>query len=148
MTGLVVMVLVLVVLAVLAPRFGVDTRDGRDWSSDGGRSVGRAPAARRTVGSDARALADLFRGLGRRLAGAWDACRRAHQSRGGDDPPPRRIRDPDAYRCSEQRAPRRGDDVPPGRDEPHWRAEGGGWRLRGRMLPLAPPEGEPSARRD
>jgi hypothetical protein len=121
MTGLVVMALVLVVLAVLAPRYGVDTRDGRDWRSDGGRYVGQAPAVRRTVASDARALADLLR---------------------------RRIRVRDAYRCSEQREPRRSDDVPPGRDELHWRAEGGGWRLRGRTLPLAPPKGEPSAPRD
>ncbi|MBO0877675.1 MAG: hypothetical protein J2P19_30225 [Pseudonocardia sp.] len=137
MTGLVVM-LVLVMVAVLAPRYGVDTRDGRDWRVDGGWSADRPPTARHTVGSDVRALASLLRGVGRRLARAWDARERAwgagwrpHQPWRGDN-----------------LSPHRRDDPPPGWDELRWRQESGGWRLHGRMLPLAPPEGEPSARRD
>ncbi|WP_028927461.1 hypothetical protein [Pseudonocardia acaciae] len=121
MTGLVV-VAILAVVAALAPRYGVDSRDGRDWSSAGSRAGG--PGARRTLGGDLRALGAWLARMWDAQERAWGACWRAHQPWRGDDPP-----------ASPE-------------EELHWREEGDGWRLRGRMLPPVPPAGEPSARID
>lgn len=46
----------LVILALLAPRYGVDSRDGRDWNNRVGR-VGPSGVPRPTPWSDLRALA-------------------------------------------------------------------------------------------
>jgi hypothetical protein len=57
MSGLVI-VAGLLVLAALAPRYGADSRDGRDWSGGHGRVV-RRPHRVATPASDLRALLAL-----------------------------------------------------------------------------------------
>ena len=54
MSGLVI-VAGLLVLAALAPRYGTDSRDGRDWSDGDGRVVCR-PRRMATPASDVRVL--------------------------------------------------------------------------------------------
>jgi hypothetical protein len=125
MTGLLVVVF-LALLALLAPRYGWDSRDGEDWSDRVG-SGGSVGGRRHRLSSDARAAArKVFRALGsawERQERAWGACWQAHQ-------------------------PWRGDDLPWRQGELHWREREGTWRLEGLVAPRCPPTRRRSSRQD
>jgi hypothetical protein len=75
MFGLIVF-LFLLVLALLAPWFGVDSRDGKDWASPLDNRGPRASVPRERGRGPAR----LLRGIGARLAYAWEQQRLAHEA--------------------------------------------------------------------
>jgi len=145
MGGLVILAL-LVTLALLTPRYGVDLRDGGDWRFQRDQSLA-VRGARFTPRSDAVTLARRLARLRRRIARAWDAQERAwgalwlaHQPWRGDDPavrldggPIRRADEPDAGERGRHR------------DELRWRWDGDGWYLAGRLLPASPAAGDPSS---
>ncbi|HEY2206299.1 MAG TPA: hypothetical protein VGH99_17655 [Pseudonocardia sp.] len=116
MTGLVVGLLI--TLALLAPRYGADSRDGRDWTA--GRAARAARPVRRTPGDDLRTLAGLPGRIGTAVAGAWlrqerawGAAWSAYQPwRGDEQPRPTQLR---------------------------WQRGRDGWRLVGSV---APPTGQ------
>ncbi|HTF49920.1 MAG TPA: hypothetical protein VK735_20960 [Pseudonocardia sp.] len=94
MTGLLIVV-GLIALAVLAPRYGADLRDGSDWRYQRDQTLaGGGP--RHTPRSDLAALHRWMSWVGGLLARrwdaqerAWDAAWRAHQPWRGDEPPAR-----------------------------------------------------------
>jgi hypothetical protein len=94
MTGLLVVV-GLIALAIIAPRYGVDLRDGGDWRSQRDRSLA-GPRVRYTARSDLAALSRWVSWVGSVLARRWEAQERAwgaawqtYQPWRGDDRPPR-----------------------------------------------------------
>src|SRR5882757_6725709 len=167
MTGLLIVV-GLIALALLAPRYGADLRDGSDWRYQRDRSLaGRG--RRHTPKSDLAALGGWMSGLGGLLARRWDAQERAwgaawraHQPWRGDEAPARLDdrAEPPARPDDRAEPPARLDDVPrqrgatasePGAGERgrhpgelRWREEGGSWRLEGRLLPPSPAAGDPN----
>jgi hypothetical protein len=93
MTGLLIVV-GLMALALIAPRYGVDLRDGRDWRSQRDQSLA-APRVRHTPGSDLAALSRWTRRVGSVLGRRWEAQERSwgaawqtYQPWRGDDRPP------------------------------------------------------------
>jgi hypothetical protein len=155
MTGLLIVV-GLIALALLAPRYGADLRDGSDWRYQRDQTVaGGGP--RHTPRSDLAALRGRMSWVRGLLARRWDAQERAwgaawraHQPWRGDERPARlddraepRVRPDDMPRqrgatASELGAGERGRH--PG--ELRWREEGGSWRLEGRLLPPNPAAGD------
>jgi hypothetical protein len=138
MGGLVIVGL-LITLALLAPRYGVDLRDGGDWRIQRDQSLA-ARGARYTPKADAVALAHWLARLGRRVARAWDRQERAwgalwlaHQPWRGDDVPMRADGWP-GRRADDPGAGERGRH----RDELRWWWDGDGWQLAGRLLPASP----------
>jgi hypothetical protein len=88
MTGLLVVGL-LVTLALLAPRYGADSRDGRDWSNRIDRLGPRGD--RHTLRADLRRLTELVSAAWQRQERAWAAVWAQHQPGRGDiapDTPP------------------------------------------------------------
>jgi len=165
MTGLLIVV-GLIALALLAPRYGADLRDGSDWRYERDQTLaGGGP--RHTPRSDLAALYRWMSWAGGLLARRWDAQERAwgaawrsHQPWRGDEPPAR-LHDraePPAWPDYRAEPPVRLDDMPrqrgvtasePGagergrhRDELRWREEGGSWRLAGQLLPPNPAAGD------
>jgi hypothetical protein len=150
MGGLVILGL-LIALAMLAPRYGADWRDGADWRRPRGRSL-TVGGTRFTPRADAAALARWLRRVARRVARAWNAQERAwdalwlaHQPWRQDDGrwpggPGRRTAGQDEPGAGERgRHP----------DELRWRRDGDAWYLDGRLLPSSPAAGDPSgAHRD
>jgi len=165
MTGLLIVV-GLIALALLAPRYGADLRDGSDWRYQRDQtSAGGGP--RHTPGSDLAALGVRMSWVGGLLARRWDAQERAwgaawraHQPWRGDEPQARLDdqTEPPARPGDRAEPPARLDDVPrqrgvtasePGAGERgrhhgelRWREEGGSWRLEGRLLPPNPAAGD------
>lgn len=169
MTGLLI-VLFLLVLAVVVPRYGADSRDGQDWRRGSGER--RPPAVRPAPLSDVAAVARWVRRrvsgsrIGRRLARAWRAQERAweaawlsHQPWRGDDVP---LRWPDILAAVDREygitngTPEAGmsDSEVSGReatgagyDELRWRRVLGRWRLEGSLLPIGPTGGNTTGNR-
>ncbi|HZZ45975.1 MAG TPA: hypothetical protein VFE65_03725 [Pseudonocardia sp.] len=118
MVALIVLVM-LVVLAVVTPMFGADSRDGLDWSAGPAWArSGRLPGMDRSEGRPA--LRSRLTALGRRVGAAWLRYERAHEVFS-------RAQQPwlDEPRTAE-------------RESLRWRrGMFGRWRLTGRVLPPA-----------
>lgn len=160
MTGLLIVV-GLMALALIAPRYGVDLRDGRDWRSQRDQSLA-APRVRHTPGSDLAALSRWTGWVGSVLGRRWQAQKRAwgaawqtYQPWRGDDRPPQLGAVPAQARredSPDDRADHRADDTEPGagergrlRGELRWRKHRSRWRLEGRHLPPTPSTGGPAS---
>jgi len=158
MTGLLIVV-GLMALALIAPRYGVDLRDGRDWRSQRDQSLA-GPRPRHTPRSDLAALnrwmARVGRILGRRWEAqerAWGAAWTAYQPWRGDDVP-NQLHDlpaqiyararADRARAARLEAKRLEAESAADPGELRWRLCDGSWALKGRLLPSAPPAGDPS----
>jgi hypothetical protein len=121
MFGLIVLAFLLV-LALLAPRFGVDSRDGKDWAGPHDNRGGRTRAPRATGGGPAR----LARSVRARVAYAWEQQRLAHEALW-------RAQRPWLAETAER----------PGRQLCWRRGPGGHWRLVGWLLPSSTPPATP-----
>jgi hypothetical protein len=158
MTGLLIVV-GLVALALLAPRYGVDLRDSSDWRWQSDREV-PVRGVRRTPRSDLAALNRWMTGVGGALGRRWEAQEKAwgaawttYQPWRGDDLP-NQLHDLPAQiyakaRADRERAARQElnrlearSSSDPG--ELHWRLCDGSWALEGQLLPGTPPAGDPS----
>jgi len=162
MTGLLIVV-GLVALALLAPRYGMDLRDSSDWRWQMDRSV-PVRGARRTPRSDLAALNRWMTRVGRTLGRRWEAQERAwgaawttYQPWRGDDLP-NQLHDLPAQIAAKAKADRAraelieakrleakrieeerfvaGSAAEPG--ELRWRERDGCWALEGELLPSTP----------
>jgi hypothetical protein len=160
MTGLLIVV-GLMVLALIAPRYGVDLRDGRDWRSRPGQSVA-GPRVRHTPRSDLAKLNRWAGWVGSVLGRGWEAQERAwgaawqtYQPWRGDDRPPRLDVAPARVRHEESPGGGPGGGLGGGelgagergrhRGQLRWRRHRGSWRLVGRHLPASPSTGGPAS---
>jgi hypothetical protein len=159
MTGLVI-VLGLVALALLAPRYGMDLRDSSDWRWQPDRSL-PARGARPTLRSDLAALNRWLTRVGGLLGRRWEAQEKAwgaawttYQPWRGDDLP-NQLHDLPAQIAAKAEADRAraelieakrlearrteeerfvaGSAAEPG--ELRWREHDGSWALEGELLP-------------
>lgn len=119
MTGLLVMVF-LTALALAVPRYGMDSRDGRDWGGVARRTGSEEPRLHTPL-EDLRQLRGAVRRFARRTVGAWRAQEHAWGA------------------CWQAHQPWRGDDLPAHHGELRWRQADGRWRLEGRTMPGRPP---------
>ncbi|MDT7564348.1 MAG: hypothetical protein QOG76_2972 [Pseudonocardiales bacterium] len=161
MTGLLIVV-GLMALALIAPRYGMDLRDSSDWRWQTGRNV-PVRGARHTPRSDLAALNRWMARVGRILARRWEAQERAwgaawtaYQPWRGDDVP-NQLHDlpaqiyararADRARAARLEAKRLEAESAADPGELRWRLCEGFWALEGRLLPSAPPAGDPSNER-
>jgi len=162
MTGLVIVV-GLVAVALLAPRYGMDLRDSGDWRWQTDRSVPVRGAARHTPRSDLAALNRWMTRVGRILGRRWESQERAwgaawtaYQPWRGDDLP-NQLHDlpaqiyakarADRARAARQEFKRLEAESAAEPGELRWRLCDGSWALEGKLLPSTPPAGDPSNER-
>jgi hypothetical protein len=166
MTGLLIFV-GLTALAFIAPRYGVDLRDGRDWRSQGDQGLAGS-GARHTPRSDLAKLSRWASWVGSVLGRRWEAQERAwgaswqtYQPWRGDEQPPRLDKAPVRIRPDGGPGSTPGDSVGSSsgdsergagergrhRGELRWRKHGRSWRLEGQLLPAGPSTGGPSGGR-
>lgn len=117
MAALTVLVM-LVVLALVTPMFGADSRDGLDWAA--GPTWARSVRLSERDRSARRAVRSRLTALGRRVTEAWLQSERAHE----------------VFWRAQQ--PWLAEPRPAERESLRWRRRMfGRWRLTGRVLPPA-----------